>query len=142
MNDLTITHDSGKIEGYAEYKICQVKEGYRLLARGYNGLPFDVDFYISQNEITELKNLVSLLNWEEEYKCEGKICDGYGWRLKGWEIESSGYEAFPKDFETVKFVVQMTFERLRKEYDSSAKKRGADANTIKIDLLECLREES
>lgn len=104
--------------GQVDYRIYQEEDGCRVLVRGFNGRGLDAGFLVPDKEIEPLKCIISGLKWEKRYECENRIFDGYEWYLKGWGIESSGYEAYPEDFEVIKCVIQKIFIHLCVEYDS------------------------
>lgn len=96
--------------GQINYKIYQGEDGCRIVIRGFNRWRFDTDFLVPEEEIEPLKIIMSGLKWERRYYREG-IFDGYKWYLKGWGIESSGYEAYPEGFETIRCIIQNTFTK-------------------------------
>lgn len=103
-------------EGRINYKIYQGEDKCRIVIRGFRKWPPYAEFFVLEEEIESLKLLMSGLKWEKSYFREG-IFDGYGWNLKGWGAESSGYAAYPEGYDAISYLIESTFIRLHMRYD-------------------------
>ena len=92
-----------------------------MIADGHNGFKIYWDFTFPKEELADvLKCTMVAKNWEERYKCEHHILDGYGWQLylrhKDMRIKSSGYEAYPVNYRKVMNKILRALERIASKY--------------------------
>ncbi len=104
-------------------------------SNGWGWFPDDEIFTFPASECEKLRLKVApVLKWEKEYRCEHRILDGHGWSIcshfEGTK-KSSGYMAYPEDYESVMNGILSCIESIR-SYDPSEKK-----NTPLLDPCEC-----
>ena len=107
--------------GQLDYRI----ENLHFSMKAYNAFHYMqcFEFDITDEELGEIGTILTPAKaWKAEYNNNDGILDGFGWDIKycynGVALNSSGYEAYPQNYNEVVAELQEYMETLCKKYSA------------------------